>query len=127
MRVLIIEDESSIRHALRDKFIREGFTVFEAKDGEEGLQRSVSEHQGKGLSLHEVCFGGIERIVRWIVGSSRRDGTSRRSSSRRGGQEDQYAGGAWHVGADDRTVGDTERHDGLLWFDRLWRRTDQVR
>ncbi len=36
-KILIIEDESSIRHALRDKFIREGFTVFEAKDGEEGL------------------------------------------------------------------------------------------
>lgn len=36
-KILIVEDESSIRHALRDKFIREGFTVFEAKDGEEGL------------------------------------------------------------------------------------------
>ncbi len=35
--VLIVEDEVSLRGALRDKFTREGFQVYEAKDGEEGL------------------------------------------------------------------------------------------
>ena len=35
--LLIVEDEISLRHALRDKFIRKGFYVLEAKDGKEGL------------------------------------------------------------------------------------------
>jgi DNA-binding response OmpR family regulator len=35
--VLIVEDEVSLRGALRDKFTREGFQVYEARDGEEGL------------------------------------------------------------------------------------------
>ncbi len=39
--ILIVEDETSIRHALCDKFNREGFTVFEAKDGTEGLKQAL--------------------------------------------------------------------------------------
>ncbi|MEK7588367.1 MAG: response regulator [Patescibacteria group bacterium] len=35
--ILIVEDEVSLRNALCDKFKREGFNVFEAKDGEVGL------------------------------------------------------------------------------------------
>jgi len=35
--ILIVEDEASLRGALRDKFTREGFLVHEAKDGEAGL------------------------------------------------------------------------------------------
>ncbi len=42
-RVLIVEDEASLRGALCDKFAREGFTVFEAKDGEAGLEVALSE------------------------------------------------------------------------------------
>lgn len=42
--ILIIEDEISIRHALRDKFKREGFTVFQAKDGAEGLKQALKVH-----------------------------------------------------------------------------------
>lgn len=41
--ILIVEDEASLRGALSDKFIREGFTVFEAKDGEIGLEIAVRE------------------------------------------------------------------------------------
>lgn len=40
--VLIVEDEVSLRGALRDKFAREGFTVHEAKDGEEGLSTALA-------------------------------------------------------------------------------------
>lgn len=40
-KILIVEDETSIRHALRDKFVREGFAVFEAKDGDEGLTMAL--------------------------------------------------------------------------------------
>jgi DNA-binding response OmpR family regulator len=35
--ILVIEDEVSLRNALRDKFTARGFTVLEARDGEEGL------------------------------------------------------------------------------------------
>lgn len=42
--ILIVEDEVSIRHALCDKFKREGFTVYEAKDGLEGLQLALEHH-----------------------------------------------------------------------------------
>ena len=41
--VLIVEDEVSLRGALRDKFAREGFQVHEAKDGEEGLVMALAE------------------------------------------------------------------------------------
>lgn len=41
--ILIVEDEASLRTALTDKFTREGFTVFEAKDGEVGLAVAVQE------------------------------------------------------------------------------------
>lgn len=41
--VLIVEDESSLRRALCDKFAREGFSVLEAKDGEVGLHLALTE------------------------------------------------------------------------------------
>lgn len=43
-RVLVVEDEKSIRNALRDRLIREGFAVLEAQDGQEGLDISLREH-----------------------------------------------------------------------------------
>ena len=42
-KVLIVEDEASLRNALHDKFAREGFTVFTAKDGEVGLSLALQE------------------------------------------------------------------------------------
>ncbi|MFA5877167.1 MAG: response regulator [Candidatus Paceibacterota bacterium] len=41
--ILIVEDEISLRNALRDKFTREGFIVFDAKDGEIGLAVGIRE------------------------------------------------------------------------------------
>ena len=41
--ILIVEDEASLRMALSDKFVREGFTVFEAKDGDAGLALAIQE------------------------------------------------------------------------------------
>ncbi|TAK58991.1 response regulator [Patescibacteria group bacterium] len=41
--ILIVEDEISLRNALRDKFTREGFLVFDAKDGEIGLAVAIRE------------------------------------------------------------------------------------
>lgn len=37
-KILLIEDEKSLLTVLADKFRRENFVVFEARDGEEGLK-----------------------------------------------------------------------------------------
>ena len=42
--ILIVEDEASLRGALVDKFTREDFTVYGAKDGEAGLAMALA-HQ----------------------------------------------------------------------------------
>ncbi|OHA67077.1 MAG: hypothetical protein A3C82_02370 [Candidatus Wildermuthbacteria bacterium RIFCSPHIGHO2_02_FULL_47_12] len=42
--ILIVEDEISLLHALRDKLAREGFAVLEAKNGKEGLGIALREH-----------------------------------------------------------------------------------
>jgi DNA-binding response OmpR family regulator len=42
--ILIVEDDSSLRNVLHDKFILEGFNVLDAKDGEEGLASALSLH-----------------------------------------------------------------------------------
>lgn len=42
--ILIVEDEVSLRNALRDKFMREGYVVFDAKDGEQGLAMALLEY-----------------------------------------------------------------------------------
>ncbi len=42
--VLIVEDDVHLRQALRDKLIRQGFLVLEAKNGLEGQEVAVREH-----------------------------------------------------------------------------------
>jgi len=42
--ILIVDDEVSLRHALRDKLLLEGFSALEAKNGEEGLETALREH-----------------------------------------------------------------------------------
>lgn len=41
-KILVADDESPLRHALRDKLIREGFEVDEAADGDEALAKLKS-------------------------------------------------------------------------------------
>jgi DNA-binding response OmpR family regulator len=43
-KILIVEDEASLRKALRDKLTREGFVTLEAKNGEEGLAVALRDH-----------------------------------------------------------------------------------
>jgi len=43
-KVLVVEDEKSLREALVIEFTKTGFIVFEAKDGEEGLEVAFKEH-----------------------------------------------------------------------------------
>lgn len=42
-KILIVEDEAQLRNALRDKLAKEGFNVFEAVNGEEGLAGALLE------------------------------------------------------------------------------------
>ena len=44
VRVLIIEDETSMTAGLRDNFEYEGYEVITAADGIEGLERALAEH-----------------------------------------------------------------------------------
>ncbi len=42
--ILIVEDEVSMLNALRDKLTHEGFSILEAKNGEEGLATALRDH-----------------------------------------------------------------------------------
>lgn len=43
-RILIVEDDTLLRKALQEKFIREDFDVLEAEDGKKGLEVALREH-----------------------------------------------------------------------------------
>ncbi len=43
-KILIVEDETPLRNAVSDILTFEGFTVFQAKNGQEGLDISLKEH-----------------------------------------------------------------------------------
>jgi len=63
--LLIVEDEVSLRGALRDKFIREGFLVYEARDGEEGLA-AAADHQPDVILLDMMMpkMDGITMLIK---------------------------------------------------------------
>jgi CheY-like chemotaxis protein len=42
--ILIVEDETPIREALRDKLTQEGYAVTEARNGAEGLASALKDH-----------------------------------------------------------------------------------
>ena len=41
--LLVVEDEKTLRSIMRDKFIKEGFDVLEASNGQEGLDLFIKE------------------------------------------------------------------------------------
>lgn len=43
-KILVVEDEVSLRNALRDKLTHAGFTTLEAANGSEGLEIALREH-----------------------------------------------------------------------------------
>jgi len=43
-KILIVEDEETVKRALQDKLTDEGYQVLVAKNGEEGLSISLKEH-----------------------------------------------------------------------------------
>ena len=60
-KILIVEDEESLRGALRDKFAWEGFDVLEAGDGEEGLKAALREHPD--LILLDIIMPKMDGIT----------------------------------------------------------------
>ncbi len=42
-KILIVEDEQTLLNALAEKFIQEGFEVFKAIDGEDGLRQAQEQ------------------------------------------------------------------------------------
>jgi DNA-binding response OmpR family regulator len=59
--ILIVDDEVSLRKALGDKLIREGFVVLEAKNGEEGLDVALSNHPD--LILLDIVMPVVDGIT----------------------------------------------------------------
>ncbi len=56
-----VEDDASLRGVLHDKFSLEGFSVLEAKDGEEGLATALSEHPD--LILLDIIMPKMDGIT----------------------------------------------------------------
>lgn len=59
--ILVVDDEASLRKALSDKLISEGFTVLEAKNGEEGLAVALSSHPD--LILLDIVMPVVDGIT----------------------------------------------------------------
>ena len=62
-KILVIENEPSIRKILADKLVREKFEVIQANNGEDGLKIALSEHPD--LVLTDVLMpkmNGLEMI-----------------------------------------------------------------
>lgn len=76
--ILIVEDDPSLRHILKDKFAEEGFEVLSAKDCEEGLDLALQKRPDMILldiimpkmdgmtmltRLHEDAWGKMARVM----------------------------------------------------------------
>jgi CheY-like chemotaxis protein len=59
--VLITEDETSLREALHEKLVNEGLIVFDAKNGEEGLEIALREHPD--LILADILMPKMDGIT----------------------------------------------------------------
>jgi two-component system, OmpR family, alkaline phosphatase synthesis response regulator PhoP len=59
--ILVVEDEEALREALRDKLGREGFTVLEAKNGEDGLR--VAEEHHPDVILLDIIMPKMDGVT----------------------------------------------------------------
>lgn len=59
--ILIVEDEEPMQLALKDILVFEGFNVFEAKNGEEGLAMALREHPD--LILLDILMPEMNGLV----------------------------------------------------------------
>lgn len=70
-RILIVEDESAMRHALAEKFKNSGFEVFSAPDGEAGLE--VANKEKPDLVMLDILMPKMDGIS---LTKNIRDGSS---------------------------------------------------
>ena len=61
-RVLLVEDEPSVRRATRVALLREGYDVTEAGSGEEALQLINSDDRGFDLLLTDIVMPGVSGL-----------------------------------------------------------------
>ncbi|MDD4931587.1 MAG: response regulator [Candidatus Colwellbacteria bacterium] len=59
-KILIVEDEPSMRRVIIDKLTNDGFTVVEAKDGIEGME--VGERERPDLILLDILMPRMDGI-----------------------------------------------------------------
>ena|SRR5579859_4647359 len=59
--ILIVEDETPLRHALSTKLIHEGFSVLQAIDGESGLAIALEKHPD--LILLDIIMPNLNGIT----------------------------------------------------------------
>ncbi len=59
-RILIVEDEMAMRHALAEKFKNSGFVVFTAQDGEEGL--ALADKEKPDLVMLDILMPKMDGI-----------------------------------------------------------------
>ncbi len=60
-KILIIEDEQSLLNALVSKFEKEDFAVISARDGEDGLEKALTEHPD--LVLLDIIMPKMDGIT----------------------------------------------------------------
>ena len=64
-KILIVEDETSIMKGIADRFVRSGFTVLRAGDGNEGLTQAFAEHPDMILLDERMPnLNGLEMLER---------------------------------------------------------------
>lgn len=69
-RILLVEDENDLRHALYRSLLEEGYDVVEAEDGEAALKRVASPGEPFDLVISDIVMpglGGIEFAERIIA------------------------------------------------------------
>ncbi|HEY5806077.1 MAG TPA: response regulator [Candidatus Saccharimonadales bacterium] len=59
--ILVIEDEANLRGILRDSLASEGYKVYEAKNGEQGLALALSERPD--LILLDIVLPGMDGLA----------------------------------------------------------------
>ncbi|MAW60520.1 MAG: DNA-binding response regulator [Planctomycetes bacterium] len=119
-RILVVEDEPSLRMGMVDGLLSEGFDVEEAADGEAGLQAAMDQpFDAMVLDLMLPKLDGFEVLRRL---RERRNGLPVLILSARGQDSDRILG--FEYGADDYVVKPTPLREVVLRLQAILRRAN---